>query len=73
MSRNTIRPNDVPRMALGAPRILLLTLSLRSVPPVRKGQEHRDAACKPAALVIGPSGGQRCDERLRQEALDAHA
>jgi hypothetical protein len=31
---------QVPEM----PTYLLLVLTLRSVPPVRKGQEHRDAA-----------------------------
>jgi len=41
--KNTIPPNGVLRVALDAPPLLLLTLSLRSVPPVRKDQEHRDA------------------------------
>ena len=55
--KKTIRPNGVPCVALDAPTLLLLTFSLRSVPPVRKVQEHRDAAVSQQLLLSGRQGG----------------
>ncbi len=55
--KNTIRLNGVPRVTLDAPTFLVLTLLLRSVPPVRKVQEHRDAAVSQQLLLSDRQGG----------------
>jgi len=40
----------------------------------RKEQERRDASRRRvAALVIGPTGGQRCDEDVAACSLQPHA
>ena len=40
----------------------------------RKEQENRDASRKRrAALVIGPPGGQRCDEDVAECSLQPHS
>lgn len=55
--KNTIQPNGVLCVSLDTPTVLLLMLPLRSVPPVRKVQEYRDAAKSQQLLLLDRQGG----------------
>jgi len=51
---------------------MFYSISLRAFR--RKEQERRDASRRRvAALVIGPAGGQRCDEGVAACSLQPHA